>query len=461
MPSFWNTRKIAASLNLPTPLKETEILSITTDSRAIAPGSLFIAIQGDTHDGHDYLAQAAEKGAVAVITEKPFTHDKVQVFQVNSTMNAIRTLAHTYRKSFSIPFVGVVGSVGKTTTKELLSSILKGKYSAVHKTEGSLNGFLGIPLTLLAMKHDTQIAIIEIGIDDIGAMEQHLQLVEPTHLILTATGPEHLHQLKTVEIAAAEELKAFDYGKKQQLPLAINLSDAFVLAWFEANKNELAVEKMRTYSLKSDQKPQFSGSYNEKAGILRITHAGVATSYSVPIPGEHHAHNLLAAICMATFFGLTETEILEGLATFKTAYGRTEIYALPNGVEIIGDYYNSNPTSALAAIRLLIQRKGKGKVHAVLGDMLELGDQEETFHRDLAPILIQEKVDYVWLFGPRMKWLQNELSKNGFKASRHFEEHASLVQSIEKLIHADDRILIKGSRGMKMESVLKPLLEKN
>jgi UDP-N-acetylmuramoyl-tripeptide--D-alanyl-D-alanine ligase len=434
---FWNTQKIAEILSLPHAPLDQPIAEITTDSRKVAPGFLFAAIQGDQMDGHDFIPSAIEKGCVAILCEKPIiTPESVTVFQVPSVLNALRSLAHTYRQSFSIPFVGVVGSVGKTTTKELISSILHGKYTHVLKTEGSQNGFLGIPLTLLNLKPQTEAAVIEIGIDDIGAMEQHLALVEPTHLVVTALGPEHLHQLKTVEIAAEEELKAFDYARDQGKKMAINLADPFVKTWFFHNGAKLNSSLFLTYE-KADQ--EFLGLFPS------------------PLPGAHHEHNLLAAITMGKLLGLTTEQMQTGLKTFKTAFGRTEIHQLPNAVTVIADYYNSNPTSLTAALQLL---KSPHKNLAVLGDMLELGEQEESFHREIAKEILSCRIDGVYLYGPRMKWLLDELVKNHYSQAMHFETHEQLTQVLKANLSPQDQVLIKGSRGMKMETVFK-LLQTN
>lgn len=431
---FWNTQRIAEILHLSKPINSNVIQQITIDTRTIQAGSLFVAIKGDTMDGHNFIASAIEKGAIAIISEKPVAVPAhVTLFQVSSTLKAIRELAHAYRLTFNIPFIGVVGSVGKTTTKELIASLLRGKYEWVRKTEGSQNGFLGIALTLLSLDPKDQIAVIEIGIDDIGAMEQHLVIVEPTHLIITALGPEHLHQLKTVEIAASEELKAFDYGMNQEKKLAINLADSFVKNWFTKHSSELIAKNYLTY---------------EKIPTDFLA------DFPSPLPGAHHEHNLLAAVTMGKLLGLTTSEMQAGLKTFKTAFGRTEIYELPNQVSVIADYYNSNPTSLIAALQLL---KGKHKKIAVLGDMLELGDQEELFHRQIAKEIIKCNIDGTFLFGTRMKWLLDELNRNQYTKAIHFESHALLVEELKKNISSHDQILIKGSRGMKMETVLKLL----
>jgi UDP-N-acetylmuramoyl-tripeptide--D-alanyl-D-alanine ligase len=433
---FWNTQKVAEILHFSKPESNQIIKDITTDSRKVKPGSLFVAVKGDLHDGHDYIDSAIQSGATAILTERDVSNSKnTTIFKVGSTMKAFRQLAHAYRKSFSIPFIGVVGSVGKTTTKEFIYSLLLGKFSRVHKTDGSQNGYLGIPITLLSLSSDCEIAVIEIGIDEIGAMEQHLALVEPTHLIVTALGPEHLHQLKTVEIAASEELKAFDYALQNEKMMAINLADPFVLNWFQKNSSHLIQKNYLTYQ---NTTPDFS------------------KSFPCPLPGSHHEHNLLAAVTLGKLLGLNETEMHDGLKKFKTAYGRTEVHLLAQGIEVIADYYNSNPTSLIAALKLL---NGKNKKIAVLGDMLELGDEEERFHREIANEIIKLKLDEIYLYGNRMKWLMDELIKKNFRNVSHFETHEHLTSELKKALSPHDQILIKGSRGMKMETIFKLLQE--
>lgn len=433
---YWNTHRIAEILKFPIVGSSITITEITFDSRKVKPGSLFVAIKGDSMDGHDFIEAAIKQGATAILTEKNITTDKpVTIFHVSSTLSAIRALAHDYRNSFKIPFIGVVGSVGKTTTKELIFSLLKGKYEHVYKTEGSQNGFLGIPMTLLSIGRDAEVAVIEIGIDEIGAMEQHLSIVEPTHLIATVLGPEHLHQLKTVEIAATEELKAFDYALNNEKKLAINLGDSFVNMWFQKNKSHLENKNYLTFE-KVDAK--------------------FLSEYPCPLPGTHHEHNLLGAVTLGTLVGLTSDEMKAGLKTFKTAYGRSEIHHFKNNITVIGDYYNSNPTSLVAALKLL---HSEHENHAVLGDMLELGDKEEAFHRSIATEVLNHPIHKLYLYGPRMKWLQDELTKKNFSNVSHFETHEQLFLALSKNLKPKDHVLIKGSRGMKMEVILKLMQE--
>ncbi len=463
-----NTTEAARILGLPAPSAPLAIDRITTDSRDAGPGSMFVAIPGDRFDGHDFIPTAIEKGAVAIVSERPGSHPTGAFFQVPSTMNAIRALARAQRKKFEIPLIGVVGAVGKTTTKELIASVLAGRYGSIVKTEGSQNGFLGIPLTLFGLNASTEVGVIEIGIDEIGAMEQHMELVEPTHVILTRTGPEHLHQLKTIEIAAEEELKAFDHALARKVPMAIHLGDSFVSEWYRKNRETLKSTPHFTYSMNPADGADFTGVYDAKEARLTVRRSSSekdeAMEFACPLPGEHHAENLLAAVVVSRFFGLDSSEIARGISTFKTATGRTELHSLANGISVIGDHYNSNPTSLRAALKLLRASGATdatgalGGLHAVLGDMLELGDNEERFHREAADSVLEFGVKDVWLYGPRMKWLLDELTKRGHTGARHFETHDELVRALLPALRPGARVLVKGSRGMKMEMVLRALI---
>lgn len=447
---------------------------VSTDSRKVTPGSIFFALQGDRFDAHQFIPEVAKAGASIIFYEPQkidlvtlqAQYPKITWHEVPSTLQAIRALAKNYRSLFNIPLMGIVGSVGKTTSKEMLASILGGKYRFVLKTEGSQNGFLGIAITLLNLKPHHQAAVIEVGIDEIGAMEQHMDLAQPDTVLCTALGPEHLHQLKTVEIAAQEELKAFEYCLKHQKKIIANLDDPLILA-FAQKHNLKKSETYFPYTLQMLYPSQASSIQNE----IRVNQE----KYTVPLPGVHHARNLTGAIETALACGLTPNEIKSGLATFQVAFGRTQITQksilidhLEVPITIIEDYYNSNPTSCEASLKLLSEYTQHKNSHphkiniAILGDMLELGESEEFYHRNLARILHVLAIPYVFLYGPKMEWLNDELIKTKFPHSfKHFDSLEKLSQDLKKALalstKSENVILLKGSRGMKMEQLLKHL----
>lgn len=409
---------------------------ITTDSRKIEPGDLFIAVKGDHLDGHDFIERAFEKGALAVICEKS-TQNLAQkfVFYVDSTLSAIRNIAYAWRRKFSIPIIAVGGSVGKTTTKEFLAAILTGRYSSVLKTQGSQNGFLGIPITLLSLNENHRAAVIEIGIDEPNAMLAHVELVNPTHSLLTKIAEEHLLQLGDLKTVAEEENILLQKTSNGGGVSFINLDDPLI----EKNlKNAL------TYSLFDSRADFYAKIEKEKVSVIKPK----SMEFACALPGEHNAQNLFAALSVALGMGLDREELTRGLKNFQSPDGRSKL--LEKGKwSLFLDHYNASPSSMSAALKFAASHTSKPLVFC-LGDMLELGPDEERHHRDLFK-LIPERCE-VMLYGPRMLWLLDEARIHNNYNFRHFKTHDEIKSQLLLLNkNADYFILIKGSRGMTME----------
>jgi UDP-N-acetylmuramoyl-tripeptide--D-alanyl-D-alanine ligase len=428
--------------------------SVITDSRKIHPGCIFLAIKGEVFDGHTFIEQAIEQGAKGVVFQRGTAIKNPKecfLFPVDDTVQAFRKIAFAWRREFSIPLIAVAGSVGKTSTKEILTSILRGKYSEVLKTVGSQNGFVGIPMTLLDLRIEHQAAVIEVGIDEIGAMKQHMELVGATASVLTTIGAEHLEKLRDIPTVAQEEGLALSAVAQSGGLVAISLDDP----WIRPHAKTIRTGKKITYSLE-DQNADLRGTYDSAADILKVG----SESYAMPLPGLHNARNTLAAIAIAIGIGLTPAEIQVGLKTFKPVSGRSEVKEIGAQAKyrVICDYYNANPDSTVAGLLLLSKLAKTGKRFACLADMLELGTDEEKFHRELAPVLMTEGIEHVYLYGTRMKALQDELRKCAFsKDVQHFENQDTLTQAVLAKARAGDTILIKGSHSMKMEKVFEAL----
>lgn len=463
---------VAAALGLSKP-PSLQFQSVTTDSRKVGQGSLFVAIPGEQFDGHQFIEAAVKAGATGIVGEKsklPASLPKhIAVFAVSDTTEAYRRLGGAWRRLFNIPVVVVAGSVGKTTTKELLSAILRGKFSNVVSTRGSQNGYLGIPMTLLDIQASTEIAVIEVGIDEIGAMKKHIELVLPTASLLTAIGPEHLEKLIDVPTVAKEEALALTLTAKSGGVTVVNMDDPWIrkihpqLVFSQqvwrcgmlpiASADEAADSKIT-------QGDWIESTTAGQLDTLKITREnGSQFELSLPLPGRHNASNLLLAVAMALALELSPIEIQRGLAQFQGAYGRSELRVLPQNTPVVCDYYNANPSSVEAGLDVLSQvarAQGARAKHAVLGDMLELGALEEQMHRDLSKSIASHAIERVFLFGPRMKWLEDELKKSGFHGEvLHFADHQTLANRLISVFRLGDALLIKGSRGMKMEEVWK------
>jgi UDP-N-acetylmuramoyl-tripeptide--D-alanyl-D-alanine ligase len=452
-----------------TPRFDRDYASITSDSRKAGPGAVFIALPGEKFDGHDFILSAIESGSEAIIAANdripPSLPAHIEVFAVPNTLDAYRKLAAEWRASFDIPFVCVAGSVGKTTTKELLSSILRGRFHEVRSTEGSQNGFVGIPMTLLSLPRTTDVAVIEVGIDEPGTMIQHIDLVRPTHSLLTAIGPEHLEKLIDLPTVAKEEGIALQVPAERGATIVVRLDDE----WIERISETLPLQAhIWTCQLRADSETEsdsgkkalldtnIRGEYHPERETLRVVLPnGSSFDLPLPLPGKHNAGNLLTAATVACSLGLSPIEIQRGLAGFRNAFGRSDLKLLPGPTPALCDYYNANPSSVEAALDTLADiatKHGSRRKLAVLGDMLELGPEEESFHRALAKKIESIGTDAVFLYGERMKWLQDELKTSAPALHvEHFPSHEALANSLHAWVKAKDAILVKGSRGMRME----------
>jgi UDP-N-acetylmuramoyl-tripeptide--D-alanyl-D-alanine ligase len=434
----------------------------TTDSRKIPNSGVFVAIRGEKMDGHEFIPAAIAAGATGILAEQSIINSRgwtqqfpsVDFFGVEDVQAAFRRLASAWRSKFSIPVILVAGANGKTTTKELLSALLHGRHESVLKTLGSQNGFLGIPMTLIELRPHHGAAVIEVGIDEIGAMAQHVPIVKPTHTVLTVIGPEHLEKLIDVPTVAREECLAFHETKKRGGTCIVNLDDP----WIARELSKLP----GSWSFGIDQvpgSPGVAGIHRTAGGrsMLDIELNGTELSLEVPLPGRHNAQNLLAAVATAAAIGLTPQEIQKGLSTFEGAEGRSQIRPLPSssGTLVICDYYNASPVSMGAAFQLLAETGAPQATRiACLADMKELGSEELRFHAELSQPLISSGASVILLHGSRMKSLFDALKKSGFSGSlAHFDDLPSLAAEARRAAVPGSVILIKGSRSMKMETV--------
>ncbi|MEY4631569.1 MAG: hypothetical protein RIQ81_1689 [Pseudomonadota bacterium] len=451
--------------------EDTELKHLCTDSRLCKKGDVFVALGGQNVHGFDFIPAAVKGGAAVVVCDRPRPADLpagVHYIEVEDALLAFRKLAGRWRAEFNIPVIAVAGSVGKTTTKDMLAAILAGHFKSTLKTEGSQNGFTGIPATLARLRKENKAAVIEVGIDDIGAMSQHIDLVKPGMAVVTSIGPEHLERLKNIDTVAAEETLALKRTAVAGGIAIINLDDEHCRPFFASLKPEHRVG----FSLYPKLKPRpdvligrlsLDGDVLEVSGDIRGMRLA-REKFTLPLPGKHNAANLLAAVTAAAVAGVSPDEMRKGLEGFVPGFGRSRIEQLASGVLVICDYYNASPSSVSAALDLLRERssvKGRrGKKYACLGDMLELGREEETMHRRLADKLAAAGVDKVLLFGERMKWLADELKRRKFESDvEHFDSHLTMSDHLRQNLRPDDYVLIKGSRGMAMERVWEILKE--
>ncbi len=423
--------------------KNTPVTSIERDSRNIKKNSLFLAIKGARVDGHDFIEKCYDMGAICALCEKPPVNPKKPYILVDSTLDAVKKIAKAYRQLFTIPIVGISGSIGKTSTKEMIASVLSQKYN-IHKTAGNLNNELGVPLTLFGMEDSTEVAVVEMGISDFGEMQRISEMVQPTVEVITIIGDCHIENLGDRNGVFKAKTEMFE-----------NLSEGGTVI---LNGDD---DKLRKVSLVKGKKPIFYGINNGeyKAENIKSNEGtsveadlivqGNRLHVTIPAIGTYMVSNALAASAVGKVLGLTDEEIVKGVESYKTVGSRANL--IDNGyIKIIDDCYNANPTSVKASIDTLMNFKGR-KV-CILGDMKELGVNELKLHFETGEYA--KKTDLVISAGP----LAKELAK-GALSSHYFETKEQLIENLPQLINKGDVVLVKASHSMAFEKIVDSLKE--
>ena len=420
---------------------------VSIDSRAIQAGQLFIALTGPRFDGHDYLNEVAAKGAVAALVEREVPDSTLPQLLVKDTRLALGQLGALNRAAFSRPVAAVTGSSGKTTVKEMLASILRTR-GLVHATRGNLNNDLGAPLTLLEIAPEHSAAVIELGASRIGEIRYTVGLTQPQVVIINNAGTAHVGEFggpdKIVE-AKGEILEGLGQGGIAIL----NLDDKAFDIW----KARAGAHKVVSFA-RSNPKADFHASDigRDARGCPSFTlhGAGETVAVQLNVLGEHNVSNALAAAAAAHAVGLSLSGIAAGLAAVQPVKGRTVAQIAPNGVRVIDDSYNANPTSMCAAIDILAGFSGRTVL--VLGDIGELGQWAEEGHRQVGDYA-RGKVDALYAVGSNMTHAVKAFGANG----RHFATQAELIDAVSAENASDTTILIKGSRSAAMENVVAAL----
>lgn len=421
-------------------LKQNTITSVERDSRAIKEGSLFLAIKGERVDGHDFIEKCYDAGAVCAICEKPPKNCSKPYILVDSTLEAVKKIAKAYRNKFDIPIVGVSGSVGKTSTKEMLYAVLSQKYNT-HKTLGNLNNELGVPLTLLAMPEHTQAAVIEMGISDFGEMTRLSEMVQPTICVLTVIGDCHLENLgdrkgvlkaKTEMFANANENAEYVLnGDDENLSSIETVREKKPIFYGFSNKNAYYAEDIKN---------------NGEGGIsCTLCFDYVRLNVTIPAIGNYMVSNALAGIAVGRLLGLNDGQLIKGVESFKTVGSRANVIKTEK-IRIIDDCYNANPTSVKASIDTLVNFDGR-KI-AVLGDMKELGAEELKLHFDTGKYSKDKGVDVTVAIGPLAKSLAD--GADGV----WFEDIESAKKALPHIIKDGDTVLVKASHSMQFEKIV-------
>lgn len=436
--------------------------SISTDTRTVRDGDCFVALPGDRFDGHTFLAAAVAKGAVAVILAKDRPEaraglpDGIAVIEVEDTLTAYGSLARYRRGLFHGPVIGITGSNGKTSTKEMLAGVL-GKSYRVLKNQGNFNNLVGVPMTLLAMDREHEAAVIEMGINVPGEMERLVGMVRPTAGIITNVHPAHLEGLGSLERILEEKGKLWSALGDDGLAV-VNADDKLL----EALSHTLACRKIRFSVTDAPADVRLGNGIEILPGGTRFTidFGGEKAEVLIPLLGLHQVRNALAAAAAAFALGMSPADIASGLTSFLPARQRMQIHTLRGGRVLVDDTYNANPCSMLAAVQTVLQGSGGAPVVAVLGEMRELGPDSPVLHRDLGKEIGTLGLSCLITLGGLGEQIAEGALEAGMTRATavHASSHEEIVKMLEKGFPEGAWLLVKGSRGMTMERVVQGVL---
>ncbi|WP_342591558.1 UDP-N-acetylmuramoyl-tripeptide--D-alanyl-D-alanine ligase [Paenibacillus shirakamiensis] len=431
------------------------IKGVGTDSRNIEADLLFIPLVGDQFDGHDYVAQVIEKGAGGFFWQEDHgTPPPGPAIVVKDTLLALQQLAQGYLEETGARVIGITGSNGKTTTKDILYAVLSTTYS-VHKTQGNFNNHIGLPLTLLSMPESTEIVVLEMGMSGRHEIELLSKLARPETVIITNIGESHLLQLGSREEIARAKLEILA-GLRPGGLLVYN-GDEPLIRQVMNEPTTIQPEGMNTltYGFGPDHDDYPTGMLFQSAGTVFTSYSGSdEEAYRIPLLGEHNVINALGALLIARHYDVPEDKIREGFAHLELTSMRIEMIEGISGITILNDAYNASPTSVKAALGVLESMKGYRRKIAVLGDMLELGDREEEYHESIGAFITREKADHVFTYGPLAEYIARGAASHLPPEHIHaYIDKSALIQDLGHFLTSKDIVLFKASRGMKLEEV--------
>lgn len=428
---------------------------VTTDTRKVEEGMLFVALKGEKFDGHDFIAEAAKKGAIGAIVNKDYDVSRLEdveidILAVNDTLKAYQDLAKLWRSKFSIPVIGITGSNGKTTTKDLTAAVLSGKWNVL-KTQANFNNEIGLPMTLLQLNKSYDVAVVEMGMRGLGQIKLLTDIAKPTIGVITNVGETHMELLGSIENIAkakSEMAQAIEIDGK----VVLNADDEHVAKMHEVTKarpiyfgiNHAADVKAFNVKTVGEGKTEFDAFIGENMAHFTLNMLGI-----------HNVYNCLAALAVGYACGLTIEEMQKGLASFKPTAMRFE-YKKVGDFNVINDAYNASPMSTKAALSNLAKVTDGRKI-LVMGDMFELGSVEVKAHEDIA---VQAKEAGVSIIVTRGTLTQNTARKAreiGIPEVYECANHEEAVAILKKVLQKDDTVLFKGSHGMHMEKIIELL----
>ena len=440
--------------------KKTEVLGVVIDSRQVESGYLFVAIPGEKVDGHKFIPDVFAKGAAAVLSEQQLEDPAGPYILVESTTKALRDLAEYYRKSLDIKVVGITGSVGKTSTKEMIASVLSEKYRVL-KTEGNYNNEIGLPLTIFKIRAEHEVAVLEMGISEFGEMHRLATMANPDICVITNIGLCHLENLKTRDGILKAKTESFAHLKKDGIAILNGDDDKLSTVRQVGDKEPVFYGMEEKMEYREDEKKSVYATGVENLGLYgmqaRIHTPEGERDVRIPIPGEHNVYNALAATAVGLSLGLSLDQISSGILKAKTIGGRTNLLNT-GSMTVIDDCYNANPVSMKASIDVLATAEGR-KI-AVLGDMGELGENEKKLHYEVGEYLAKKEIDVLFCAGE----LSEEIAKAAQKESKtcevyYFKTRDALLEQLLPFLKKGDTVLVKASHFMEYPKIVKALTD--
>ncbi|MCE1245952.1 MAG: UDP-N-acetylmuramoyl-tripeptide--D-alanyl-D-alanine ligase [Firmicutes bacterium] len=437
--------------------KSAGLTGISTDSRTVAPGELFIPLSGENFDGHNYIDTAINKGATGFLSSKPITNghrDKGGII-VGDTLSAYQEIARGYLKKFRIPVIAVTGSNGKTTTKDLVTRILSEKFKIV-KTEKNYNNEVGVPKTVLSIDSSTEALVVELAMRGMGQIRELSRIVEPDIAVITNVGESHIELLGSRDAIASTKGEILEYLNPNGFAI-LNADDDYyqymsekspaqVISFGIRNKADIMLIKKEDRGLDG---------YNLIVAIESSIH-----SFNLPLMGEHNIYNALAGIAVATCLRMSGKEIFNGLESVKPTEKRMEINKTPGGWVVLNDSYNASPQSMGKALEVLRDLPCSGRKIAVLADMLELGDIAPAAHNEIGRKAVECGVNMLFTKGELGSCIAQgaKTAELNGELVHHLADSGAIIEKLRGMVEPGDIILVKGSRRMKMEEIAEALI---
>lgn len=453
MNSMTNLQTVAGMMNGVLHGRDVSIAGVSTDSRRIAQGELFIALRGENFDGHEFLGAAAERGASAVVIDQLAAKNgplpACPYIVVDDTRLALGRFAGEWRRRFDIPVIAVTGSNGKTTTKEMIAGIMRAALGEhVLVTRGNLNNDIGVPLTLLGLHDWHRAAVVEMGMNHPGEISYLTMMVRPTIALVTNVQRAHLEGMGSLETIALEKGSIFD-GLTENGVAVFSDDEPWAALWKRQNQNR----KMLNFSFNHDAELVACYQGWRLVNDIDLDVADRKVSFTLPVPGAHNAFNAVAAAAATLAAGIDLEAISEGLSSFKGVKGRLQQRLGKQGCMIIDDTYNANPDSVKAAIEVLSSLPGRKIL--ILGDMGEIGRGSAQYHDEVGGYAKSQGIDLLLALGDASA----RAASNFGQGARHFKKIDEMITAALKELTPETTILVKGSRFMRMERVVDALIE--